>query len=321
MLYFLYGEDAVTSGKKLQVIKEKFLVKDSAGSGLSVFDYEEKEQKSSLLDVISTPNLLAPKRLIISKNLISSALKNVQEEILEFLKKEKGLKEDQDVVVIFWEGKKIKKGDKLYKFLEKNAKSQAFEKPVGMKLNQWVQKKMLELDPEAQISRGAQEKLIFYAGRNLFSLVSEIEKLVNYAGGKMIDEDAVDLLVQADFDINIFNTIDALGNRNKKEALGFLHQHLKNGEDPFYVFSMFVYQFRNLLKISDLKENYQMSEQEIAKATKLHPFVVKKSLAQSGNFSFDNLKKIYQKLSILDTKIKTGQIDIRLALDKFVVEI
>jgi len=339
MLYLLYGDDALTSEQKLQAIKEKFLIKDLAGSGLSVFPARNALHGNadggyeSVINTIGTPNLLAPKRLIIIKEFICSGAESLQGEILDFLKKEKFLKDDQDVVVIFWENKKVKKSSKLFKFLEKNGKIQNFEKPSGIKLNQWVEKRFQKVDPKAQISSGALEKLIFYTSGDLFSLSQEIEKLVNYsggparnamqsvAGGKTINEEDVDLLVQADFDNNIFQTIDAIGNRNKKEALKFLHQHLKRGDDPFYIFSMLVYQFRNLLKIADLKDNYGMSEQEIAQSTKIHPFVVKKSLAQIKNFPFATLKKIYQKLSIFDVKIKTGQLDIKLALDKFIVEI
>ena len=337
MFYFLHGEDALTSGQKVRAIKEKFLVKDESASGLSIFPARNAAPARNaivaggrsaaggdfegVINSIATPNLLATKRLVIINNLITEGAEEQQEKILEFLKKEKYLIDDQDCIVVFWEKKKPKKGSGLYKFLEKNGKSQSFEKPSGIKLNQWVLKQAQMIDAQAKFSPRALEKLIFYTGGDLFSLSNEIAKLVNYAGNKMVSEEMVDLLVQADFDANIFNTIDALANRHKKEALKFLHQHLKNGDDPYYLLSMFVYQFRNLLKISDLAQNQRLNEGEIIKLTKLHPFVVKKGLMQGRNFSFETLKKIYQKLSTLDTKAKTGQIDIKLALDKFIVEI
>jgi len=323
MLYFLYGENALDSGGKLKAIKEKFLIKDPAGSGLSVFPAQNKlsDGYEGVINAMGTPNLLAPKRLIIINNLMTEGKEDQQEKILAFLKKEKYLIDDQDTVIIFGEKGKTKKGNDLFKWLVKNAKSQEFEKPVGIKLNQWILKQAQIIDAQARFSSRAVEKLIFYTGGESFSLFNEINKLVNYAGGEEVSEEMVDLLVQADFDANIFNTIDALGNRNKKEALRFMHQHLKTGDDPYYLLSMFVYQFRNLLKVAGLKENQQMSEDEISRATKLHPFVVRKCLSQSRNFSFETLKKIYQKLGNLDVKIKTGQIDIKLALDKFIVEI
>jgi DNA polymerase-3 subunit delta len=151
-------------------------------------------------------------------------------------------------------------------------------------------------------------------------LDKEIQKLISYADGKIISDKDVDILVKASLDSNIFKTIDALGANNKKEAIRLIHEHLKNGDDPFYLMSMFVYQFRNMLKVADLKEK-KANEYEIAKMTRMHPFVIKKSLAQLRNFSFPRLEKIYRKLGAMDLMIKIGKMDIRLALDKFVAEL
>jgi DNA polymerase-3 subunit delta len=179
----------------------------------------------------------------------------------------------------------------------------------------------LELDAQAKISQPALDKLILYTGADTDVLDKEIQKLVNFSAGKMIAEKDVEELVKADLDNNIFATIDALGRNDKKLALQLLHRHLEKGDDPFYIFSMFVYQFRNLLKVADFKEKGILDERQISQMAKLHPYVVKKSLAQVRNLSFQKLKKIYQKLGEIDFQAKTGKIDIKLALDKFVAEL
>jgi DNA polymerase III subunit delta len=321
MLIFLYGPDSFRSGQKVSEIKKKFLDKDSVGSGLSVFDYESKDGKKNFLDVAGTPNLLSPKRLVIVKSLLSSGAETEQKEILEYFKKNKSLVDDNDLVVVLLENNQPKKSNPLFKFLEKQAKAQNFEKLSGLKLSSWVLKQIKEIDDSSGISKTALEKLVMFCGDDTNVLDKEIQKLVNYAAGRIIKEEDVDLLVKANIDSNIFQTIDALASRRKTEALKLLHGHLEKGEDPFYILSMFFYQFRNLVKIADLRENQGAGEQEIIRVTKLHPFVVKKSLAQLRNFSWDGILKVYQKLSRLDTEVKTGAIDIRLALDKFVVEL
>jgi DNA polymerase-3 subunit delta len=241
---------------------------------------------------------------------------------LEFLKsKQENIIGNQDWVAIFWEDNAPKKNNALYKFLEKNSKKQHFEKLSGIKINQWTLGKLKELNLAAEISKGALEKLIIYSGGETITLNQEIQKLFNYAFPNIISESDVENLVKAKIDSNIFETIGALSSGNKKQALNLLHKHLAKDEDPFYLFSMFVYQFRNLLKIADLKENGLTSEYDIARIAKLHPFVVKKSLPQINRFGFFRLKNIYNQLGEIDTKIKTGQIEIRLALDKFVAEI
>ena len=321
MIIFLYGEDSFRSGQKLLQIKEKFLAASPAGSGLSTFDYEEGNFKLKPMDILGMPNLLNPKRLVIIKNLISSAEEAERDEILEYFKKSPTIAVDTDLVVVFLEKNLPKKANTLFKFLDKKAKNQNFEKLSGVKINQWVLKRFRELDPEVDISNSALEKLVAFSGGDMHALNSEIQKLVNFSGDKLIEEQDIEKMVNSNVNINIFNMIDALASNNKKEAAKLLHEHLKRGEDPFYLFSMFIYQFRNLLKVGDLRESIGVNEHEIARLAGLHPFVVKKSLAQIRNFSLDELKNHFHKLAELDTKIKTGKMDIRLALDKFLVEL
>jgi DNA polymerase-3 subunit delta len=330
MLIFLYGEDSFRSRQKLLEIKNKFLLTDTIGSGLSIFNYGSGAQISSskdgrnkqrLLDVLNTPNLLAPKRLVIAQNMIEEATDNEKDDFIMYLKKyEKQIQDDTDLVIIIWEAAQPKKNGKLYKILTKIAKAQNFEKLNGLKLNQWILQKIKEIRKESGISKNALEKIILFVGNDTNFLDKELQKLVDYTDGKVIQSADVDMLVRANLDTNIFNTIDALVN-NKKEALRLLEEHFKKGDDPFYIFSMLVYQFRNLLKIAALQEQFPNNEYAIAKATRLHPYVVKKGLSQIRNFSLAQLKEIYKKIGNLDTQIKTGQMDIKLALGKFIAEL
>lgn len=326
MLIFFYGADDFRSSQKTAEIKEKFLKGDPAGTGLSVFDFEQQDRNrkgnADMINTLETSNLLAPKRLVIIRSIISCGQEESRKKCWEFLEKNCGrLQRDADLVVVFWEGSVPKKTDALYKFLEKNAKKQNFEKLTGPKLANWILAGIKELDAKAEISKAALDKLVVYAGNDTRVLDAEIQKLVNFADGKMIQDSDVDVLVKANLDSNIFGMIDALAANNKKDAFRLLHLNLEQGEDPFYILSMFVYQFRNLLKVADLKEKLGSREQEIAKMTKLHPFVVKKSLQQVRNFSQEQLKNIYHKLEELDVKSKTGKMEIKLALDLFVAEL
>ncbi|HHE45981.1 MAG TPA: hypothetical protein ENL05_01380 [Candidatus Moranbacteria bacterium] len=138
---------------------------------------------------------------------------------------------------------------------------------------------------------------------------------------EIITEAEVDLLVKAKLEANIFKTIDALAYKNKKKALELLHNQLKKGDDSFYIFSMYIYQFRNLLKIGDLYFQGKTNQYEMAKLTKMSPFVAQRGIAQLRGFTLAQLKKIYKKLEEIDLQVKTGKMDIGLALDKFTVEI
>lgn len=321
MLIFLYGDDSFRSRQKLSEIKNKYLQSDKSGSGLSSFCLpEDKNVFGKMEEVFGMGNLFFAKRLLIIKNLISDGSDEEQKSALSFFEKNlERVSESQDNVVVFWEKETPKKTNAVFKILEKNSKSQKFEKLSGIKLSQSILKRLKEIDSELEISKSALERLAAFCGDDPERLEGEMQKLANYADGKMIVEGDVEDLVSSQADANVFKTIDALSSGDKKTALRLFYDHLQKGDDPFYLMSMFVYQFRNLLKVSDMREK-NFPEGEIAKITKLHPFVVKKSLYQLRGFDFSRLKEIYAKLLEIDVKVKTGKIDIRVALDKFVAE-
>ncbi|MCX6761723.1 MAG: DNA polymerase III subunit delta [Candidatus Moranbacteria bacterium] len=324
MLFFLYGEDNFRSLEKVLEIKNKFSLNDKSGSGLSLFDASESKESAleKMRSALSASGLFSSKKLIILKKIIAESPSDEQAKILKFLKENsEKLKTDSDSVIIFWEENVPRKNNALFKFLLEQAKKQNFEKLTGIKLNQWVLTEVKKANPEASTSKEALEKLIAYVGNDTALLTTELGKLISYSQPEIISAEAVDLLTKANLDNNIFETIEALSANRKQKALELFHRHLDQGDDPFYLFSMFVYQFRNLLRIASLQENGIFSEFEIAKLAKIHPFVVKKSFAQARNFGEKKLITIHKKLGALDTKIKTGQADIKLSLDKFIVEL
>lgn len=331
MLIFFYGEDNFRSSEKLAEVKNKFLSNNNSGlgqpavdtaflAGLSIIDYEEENDKK-LFDVASSSGLFSSRQLIIVKNLILGASSIIQEESLKFLKSKKSLINDKNIEIVFWEGDVPRKNNKLFKFLDKNSKSQNFEKLKRAKLINWISEQVEKNNPKVEISKEAIGKLIVYVGNNLFQLDNEIKKLISFREKGEISEKDVEILVKSKVDANIFQTIEALSGGNKSLALKLLHGQLERGEDPFYIFSMYVYQFRNLLKISEFSSQGTDNHYQIAREAGIHPFVVQKGLAQLRNLSTEKLKAIYRKLQEIDLNIKTGKTEIKLALDKFVTEI
>lgn len=198
----------------------------------------------------------------------------------------------------------------------KAQKCQQFEPLDGAKLKNWIAEAVGNKEG-ISISPAAAEKLVVYVGNDLNLLSREIEKLINYKNQGEITAEDIDLLVKSKIDTDIFRTVDALARGDKKTAVKLLHDHLESGEDPFYLLSMYFYQFRNLVKVKALAEN-NISASEIVSRLKMHPFVVRKSLDQARNFSWLKLKTLYKNLCEIDFESKTGKTDITLALDKFV---
>jgi len=123
-------------------------------------------------------------------------------------------------------------------------------------------------------------------------------------------------LVKPKIEADIFKTIDAIAQRNKKEAFVLIHGHLEKGDAPLYLLSMVNFQFRNILMTKDLMQKGKPLNQ-----LKLHPFVVKKSQQQAQKFTLEELMQIYQKIFKADFSIKTGKLKAETALDLLVAEI
>ena len=124
-------------------------------------------------------------------------------------------------------------------------------------------------------------------------------------------------MIKPRIEVDIFKTIDALASKNKKQALELLQKHLNGGDNPLYLLSMIVYQFRNLLLIKELSGKKLMYA-SIVKKSGLHPYVVKKNYFTCSQFSFEELKNIYKKIFQFDLDIKTGKMEPETALNLLV---
>jgi len=322
MIILLYGKDEFRSTLKLAEIKNKFLEKNKEGGTLFVFDFPESPMKSEdIIPKLMTGGLFSNKKLAVFKNTLEN--KNIveNEEFLVFVKKIKK-EEIKDLTVVFWEPAKFEKKTKLAKYLLANSKSQAFEFLEGAKFLNWIRDEIKNRSQgETSITPLALQKLASFAGSEDLSLLSnEIEKLTSFrAKGEISDAD-IDLLVRSQISTEIFKTIDALAMGDRKTAVKLLHDHLSSGDDPFYLLSMYFYQFRNLIKVKPLAEK-NIPEREIALKLKLHPYVVRKSVQQGRNFSLEKLKNIYKLLCEMDFRAKTGKAEINLALDQFIAAV
>ena len=302
MILFLFGSDTYRSRQKLKEIIEEYKKRHQSGLNFIKINFKEKDL-DDFKQSIKTVSMFDEKKLIVVEDIFDQS-EYQQEELLNYFKKRK-LDSDKDNIVIFW-AEEIKPDSGLFKLLKKKAKAQEFKLLQPYKLKEWIKKYVKE--QKGSIGDQAVEKLVDYTGNDLWRMSNELDKLIAFERKKIGVED-VEELVKPEIDVNIFNTIDALGQKDKKRALKLVHDHLKKGESEMYLLDRFVYQFRNLIKV------------KTGGGKDLHPFVFKKTQSQARNFSFEELKKIYRKLLAIDLDIKTGKVNARIALEMFIVRL
>lgn len=298
MIILLHGEDTYRAKKKMREIMEEH--KEKHKSGLNLRYLEGKITSfDDLRNEILGISMFKEKKLVVVSDLFSNS--KLKEEIIErgkaFI--------DSDNVLLLIESSNILAKDKLLSFLEKEGKVHEFEPLSGVKLNSWVKEEVKEL--KGSIDEKALEKLIEYVGGDLWQMENEIKKLINYSND--IKEKDIEMMVKPKYETNVFDTIDAIGAKNKKKAIELLKEHAEKGDSVLYLLAMVASQIRNIIAV------------KTGANSGMHPFVLRKATYQAKNFSLEDLKRIYQKIVDLDFEIKVGKIDQDMALDVLISEI
>lgn len=333
MIIFLYGEDTFRSRKKLQELKEKFIREvDPHGTSLSLLD-GEKTNMQKINDAIGSASLLSKKRMVVIENLFNQKEGLVFEQILNFFKNKAASLDDN--IIIVWDSlsstvKALAKNKaQLLKFLAAQKYAQEFKSLSNPETAAWVKKEIESRS--AEISREALARLVVLTGSDLWQLNNEINKLINYkqaaqlqlsAGGesaRIETQDVVDL-VEGVFDQNIFVLMDAISNRNKNLVVKLFEEQLEAGKGEDYLLNMITRQIKILLQVRQALDS-GLDSRKIISQLKLHPFVVQKSITQVRNFNLVSLKNLLTQLIKLDAQMKTGQINLRAALDLFFVKL
>jgi DNA polymerase-3 subunit delta len=117
---------------------------------------------------------------------------------------------------------------------------------------------------------------------------------------------------------DIFALMDAIGNKNRKQAIELFHDLLSK-DDPVQIMGMVIRHFRNLILVKECL-NRNFSEKEIQKTLNLRDFVVKKLVTQSRSYTLKELDEIYRKLLEFDVLVKTSQLDVELGIDLLIVD-
>lgn len=305
MIIFLHGADSYRSLLKLNEIIVHY--KEVRKSGLNLISIDAGQADfAEFFSQLKSASMFAEKKLAVLKNIFSN--KQFCEDFLPNIKIMQSL---NDVAVVY-EGQEADQRLKIFKALAKECKCQEFKMLDARQLRQWIANEC-ELG-QIKIAADAKEALARAVGNDLWRLSGEIKKLSDFKMGQVVRREDIDLLVKSRIEVDIFKTIDALGQRDRRQALDYIRKHLDVGESPLYLLSMIAFQFRNLLAVKELAEKRFMYG-SIVKKSGLHPFVVKKSYVMCSRFSFEELKNIYRRIFQADLDIKTGRMDSEGALE------
>ncbi|MBU0976548.1 MAG: DNA polymerase III subunit delta [Patescibacteria group bacterium] len=308
MLYLIGGENIYESQRRLEELKSEFI--DRSAGIVKIFNADEMTDPSEIAANVESFSLFNQEKLIVIKRLFTSKAPFI-EKIADLLKSK------QKCNCIFWEDRSLDKRRSLYKDIKRTGNIEEFQKLTYFQLKSWLHKYAKEKIDFDQISL---DRLILKLGDDQMQLSNMLDNLVTLVKSegrtKLLEDDVVSF-VEKTVEESMWDLVDALGEYDKSRALAILEDIIKDTGDFVKIIGMLTRQLRILVMTKYLLK-IGRSQSEIVSKLHLHPFVVKKSVVHAGNFSFQKLRRLYQKLLNTDLVVKEGKFEEKLVLDLFI---
>ena len=210
----------------------------------------------------------------------------------------------EDTICIFYE-KDVDKRNKLYKFISKNGYVADIQKWTPEQLVPWIQSTAKKAGKK--MDKQSAEYLVETVGNDMFQLKNELEKVISYRFNQPdITTADVQSICITQAKEQMFNMLDAIGNRKQGLALSLYHDLLALKEPAMKILFMLQRHYNILLQVSLLGDK---SNKEIAAACGIPPFSVKKYQKQAAQFDSGILKSMLEQCNDTDAAIKTGRIN------------
>lgn len=272
----------------------------------------EDADAQRILAALQTLPMMAPRRWVHVSNL--QKLKSDSQEALAAY-----LKQPAPSSVLVLSGAKIDGRRKLGAALKKAKSVFTFEAPKPWELTDFIEERAHTKGYE--IDRDAAELLSDVLGIEVGPIDRALEKLQIYAGGKRrIVRDDVTQAVAPTRIHSIFELTDAIGARNRGDAIRSLRNALQGGENGLMVLAMIARLLRQLLHYHTLSER-RLSSQELARSLGVKPFLVSRLAEQARAYEPRELMRGLRASHRADVALKSSRQSQGAVLDRLLFDI
>jgi len=185
-------------------------------------------------------------------------------------------------------------------------------------LRGWVQNRVMERN--GNITTNAVQLLVDMIGTDLWTLASEVEKLLLYATGRAIEIEDVEEMVVSVKEVSVFAVVDAVLEGNRGVAMRNLTKVLEGETTVPNLLGLLGRQVRMLLVAKELIQEKVPQGELGARLGINSAYPLRKTLEQAKRFSPQSLRLLHTGLLNTDVAIKTGAQGERLALEFLVAE-
>lgn len=306
--YLLYGsEDYLKHQYRDKLIKA--LVDAEDNMNYSYFE-GKKINVSEMLDIGDTLPFFADNRVIVVEN--SGLFKKTPEGF------EKRLENFPDSTHVIFVESEVDGRNRLNNWFKKNGYKTEMKPPTEGELRKWIAK--LCKDENKQIYEKAVEYFIGAVGLDMLLIKNELEKLFAYVGERgEITVDDVRAICVNEADDTLYAMIDAIGNRNQKEALLLYRNLLELKQEPLFILSQLSRNVRKMLEVSELIKSGKSSD-EIASAAGIPKWTINRYKSQIRHNGKESFIHMLEKCLETEANIKTGLVKDIVGVELLIVE-
>ncbi len=311
-LYLLYGEEDFLRKQMRDEIKQAVV---GEGESMNYAYYEGKKvEAAAVIDFADTMPFMAEKRLVVVENCDINS--KAPDEWVEYLS------HISDTTCIVLVERKVNKNTKFYKTCNKYGYAVDLDKQKKSALmefiSEWLEMNNCRMD----------KKLISYflarVSEDMNLVERELEKLRDYCvefdeegkerGPVLISKEDIDSISVQTLEDKVFEMIGLAFKGNYERAIILFQDLLSLKQSPVQVHALIIRQVNILLQI---KEYYRLrnSKGELVDRMNLSDYVLRINTPIAKGTSYKKLKYLLEEGAVLDTDIKRGRIEGRMAVE------
>ncbi len=214
--------------------------------------------------------------------------------------------------VIFSE-QEVDKRNKLYKAVIKKGYAAELTRPDDQAIGDWVLRKIGQ--NKLSITKEAFRRFMELVDPDMQTIDNELRKLMDYCmeKGSILPED-VDLIVTHSLTNRIFDMVSAVTAGRRVESLDLYYELLSLKESPMRILYLITRQLNQMLVILRMRRE-RRSNDEMASALKLRPFIVKKLMNEAAKYTPERLEELIREALSLEEAFKSGDLQENMAAE------
>lgn len=307
--YLLYGEERYLLRQYRDRLKTALC---GDGDTMNTHIYEGKDLNvGEIIDLAETLPFLAERRVIIITG--SGLFKSGGEKMAEYLQSP-----NETTYFVFTESE-VDKRSKLYKTVQSKGYAAEFTIQDESTLKRWIAGTLAK--ENKKITENTVQLLLTKTGTDMDNIQMELEKLICYCMDRDVITDAdVEAVCTNRITNHIFDMINAIADKRKKQALELYYDLLALKEPPMRILFLIARQCNMLLQAKELKSR-GYDNRTVGSKLGVAPFIAGKYLTQASRFSSAVLQKAVQQCVEAEEAVKTGRLNDMMSVEILIMSV